>query len=334
MAKNITSIDVAERAKVSQSTVSRVFSDNSPNVAPATREKVLQAARELGYRPNVIARMMSRRETNIIGIVMGDITSPFYPYVLDKFLQQFQALDKHVLLFTVAEGQSIDDILPLVLQYQVDGLIVTSATMSSEMADEYARSGTPVVLFNRVVKDSHVSAVCTDNVAGGRMIADLLLDNGHERLAYIAGPSDTSTNNERERGFAERLMSRGCQRWRRAQSNYTYESGYEAALSFFNQGPPPDAIFCANDIMAIGAMDAARSQGYRVPEDMSIVGFDNIPMASWQAYNLTTVGQEVDVMINKTLDILMHKLQNPESSQVIELVPGRLIMRGSLRFQG
>lgn len=331
MPKNITSIDVAEYAQVSQSTVSRVFSDNSPNVAEATRQRVLDAARELGYRPNVIARMMSSRETNIVGIVMGNITSPFYPYVLDKFLQKFQELDKQVLLFTVAEGQSIDDVLPLVLQYQVDALIITSATLSSDMADEYTRNGTPVILFNRTVSNSPISFVCADNVAGGRMIADLFLDNGHERLAYIAGPSNTSTNNDRERGFAERLMSRGYQRWRRAQADYTYESGYEAALNFLENGQPPDAIFCANDIMALGAMDAMRSHNLCIPDDVSIVGFDDIPMASWGAYNLTTVSQEVDLMIDKTLDILKRKLEEPDSPPIGEVVAGQLIRRGSVK---
>lgn len=331
MLKRITSIDVAKRAQVSQSTVSRVFSDDSPNVANATRERVLQVAEELGYRPNVIARMMSRRETNIIGIVMANITSPFYPYVLDKFLQQFQAIGKHVLLFTVAEGQSVDDILPLVLQYQVDGLIITSATLSSAMADECARSGTPVILFNRTVKNSNISAVCADNLGGGRRVADLLLDTGHKQLVYMAGPSNTSTNNDRERGFYQRLTERGYQGMRQVQANYTYESGYESALALLDTGVLPDAIFCANDIMALGAMDAIRARGLSIPDEMSVVGFDNIPMASWGAYNLTTVSQEVDDMIDKTMAILQAKLEHPESPPIIELVAGQLMMRGSVK---
>lgn len=299
MPKRITSIEVAEYAQVSQSTVSRVFSDDSPNVAPATRERVLQAAEELGYRPNVIARMMSRRETNIIGIVMAHITSPFYPYVLDKFLQRFQAIGKHVLLFTAPEGQSTDDILPLILQYQVDGLIITSTTLSSEMADECVRSGTAVVLFNRLIKDVNISAVCSDNVTGGRNVADLLLVTGHKRLAYIAGPSNTSTNNDRERGFYQRLTERGYQGMQRIQANYTYESGYQSTLNLLDREVRPDAIFCANDTMAFGAMDAVRERGFVIPDDVSIVGYDNIPMASWGAYNLTTVSQDVDLMIEK-----------------------------------
>jgi len=335
MPKRITSIEVAELAEVSQSTVSRVFSDDSPNVATATRERVLQAAQELGYRPNAIARMMSRRESNIIGIVMAHITSPFYPYVLDKFLQRFQAIGKHVLLFTAAEGQSIDDILPLVLQYQVDGLIIASTTLSSAMVDECVRSGTAVILFNRIIKNSNISAVCSDNVTGGRNVADLLLDTGHKRLAYIAGPSNTSTNNDRERGFYKRLTERGYQGMQRMQASYTYESGYQSTLDLLDREIQPDAIFCANDTMAFGAIDAVRERGLIVPDDVSIVGYDNIPMAGWQAYSLTTVSQDVDVMIEKTVDLMQLKIEHPENSTpIIESIAGQLVIRGSVRGCG
>ncbi len=331
MVKGITSKDVARRAEVSQSTVSRVFSDDSPNVAEATRLRVLQVAEDLGYRPNVIARMMSRRETNIIGIVMGNITSPFYPYVLDKFLKRFQAMNKQVLLFTAAEGQPVDEILPLVLQYQVDALIITSATLSSDMADECARAGTPVILFNRRVANNNVSAVCADNVAGGRLVADYLLDNGHHHMAYLAGASNTSTNNEREQGFSQRLTERGMTDWQRTQSDYTYEAGYQALLELLDKGTSLDAIFCANDIMALGAMDALRSRGLRIADDVSVVGFDNIPMASWGAYNLTTVSQDVDVMIDETIAILQTKLDDAESEPIVKMISGQLIVRGSVR---
>ncbi len=331
MAKPITSFEVAERAGVSQSTVSRVFSANSPNVAETTRQRVLQAAAELGYRPNIIARMMSTRQTNIIGIVMANITSPFYPYVLEKFLQQVQAIGRQALLFTPAPDQDVDALLPLILQYQVDALIVTSATVSSAMAAECARSGTPVILFNRTVPDANVSAVCADNVGGGRQVADLLLDTGHQRIAYIAGPANTSTNIDREQGFSAQLQTRGYVSLQREPATYTYESGFAAAHKLLSQPVPPDALFCANDIMALGAMDAARRLNIAIPDAVSIIGFDDIPMASWDAYHLTTISQEVDVMIDRTMQLLLSKIDNPYSPATLELVPGRLCVRGSVR---
>lgn len=329
MNRKITSFDVAERAGVSQSTVSRVFSDNSPNVSIKTRERVMQAAHELGYRPNVIARMMSTRQSNIVGIVMANITSPFYPYVLEKFLQ---SLDRQVLLFTAAPDQSIDDVLPLALQHQVDALIITSATLSSEMVEICAQSRTPVILFNRYVAGADISAVCADNVAGGRMVADLLVDSGHPRIAYVAGQKDTSTNSDRQRGFIERLNERGIGDVMIADGNYTYEGGYAAAQRLMQQSNyPPHALFCANDIIAIGAMDAVRAMNLRVPYDVSIVGFDNIPMAAWDAYKLTTVSQEVDAMIDATIELMQAKIADPQSAPELRLVEGKLIWRDSVR---
>lgn len=331
MSKRVTSIEVARRAGVSQSTVSRVFSSNSPNVSEDARERVLRAAQELGYQPNAIARMMSTRQTNIVGIVMATITSPFYPYVLEKFLRELQAIDRQVLLFTASDEQSIDDILPLVLGYQVDALIITSATLSSEMAAFSMQSGTPVILFNRVVSDPNLSAVCADNIAGGMLAADVLLDTGHRRLAYVAGLQNTSTSQDREHGFTLRLQERGYAHWQRAQGSYTYDSGYQCARELLSAPQPPDALFCANDIMAVGAIDAIRAQGLQVGVDVSVIGFDNIPMAAWGAYQLTTISQEVDVMIHQTIALMLEKLEFPESPSRIERVAGRLIARSSVR---
>jgi DNA-binding LacI/PurR family transcriptional regulator len=332
MAERVSSIEVARRAGVSQSTVSRVFSSDAPNVADETRERVLNAARELGYQPNAIARMMSKGSSNIIGIVLANIVNPFYPYVLDKFLRELQAMDRHVLLFTVPPEQDIDDILPLVLQYQVDALVINSATLSSAMAAECQRRGTPVILFNRYVRNNSVSAVCTDNLSGGQRIADLLLDSGHTRIAYLAGTVQTSTNADRERGFGDRLRERGAALVNRAQGDFTYDSGFRAARDLFDSARvPPDALFCANDSMALGAIDAARARGVRVPDDMSVIGFDDIPMAAWQAYQLTTVRQDVDAMIALTLELMQAHIEDPATPPRLALVPGLLTIRGSVR---
>lgn len=331
MTQKVTSIQVAKRAGVSQSTVSRVFSDNSPNVSEKARQRVIEAAQELGYQPNIIARMMSTRQTNIIGIVMATVTSPFYPYVLEKFLEELQAIDRQVLLFTASDNQSIDDILPLALQYQVDALIITSATLSSEMVSITTQRRTPVILFNRVIDAPNVSAVCADNVAGGRLAADVLLDNGHERLAFIAGLQNTSTSQEREHGFRERLQERGHNQWQRVQGRYTYQSGYTATAALLDSDTIPDAIFCANDIMAIGAIDCLRERGLVVGQDVSVMGFDNIPMAAWGAYQLTTISQEVDRMIAKTIELMLKKIETPDITPHIERMDGQLIVRSSVR---
>jgi DNA-binding LacI/PurR family transcriptional regulator len=324
-----TSIDVARRAGVHQSTVSRALGDD-PRVAPGTRERVRAAARELGYTPNALARGLITRRTALVGIVMAGLTSPFQPYVLDKFLRELDAAGMRPLVFSAPAGQEVDEILPAALAYRPDALIVTSATLSSARVDECARQGTPVILFNRTLPGSAASAVCCDNVEGGRLVADLLLDAGHRQLAYIAGSANSSTNRDREQGFADRLRERGIPHLLREQASYAYEAGHVAARALLARDDPPDAIFCASDIIALGARDAAREAGIRVPDELALVGFDDIPMAGWAAYDLTTIRQPVDRMIAATLALL----REPDRAPTTRLFPGELIERGSTRRAG
>jgi DNA-binding LacI/PurR family transcriptional regulator len=326
-----TSIDVARLAGVSQSTVSRTFSNRNA-VSAETRERVLAAARTLGYSPNAIARSLITQRSNIVGIVMAHITSPFYPYVLEKFIEKLQMIGRQVLVFSTAPEQEIDDVLPLVLQYQVEALIITSTTLSSAMVEACTRAGTSVLLFNRYMLGGNASAVCCDNVEGGRLVADLLLDAEHRRIAYIAGSVNASTNRDREQGFTDRLRERGYVDVLREQGCYTYESGYDAARRLLQRPDPPDAIFCANDVMALGTLDYAREQGMKVSEQLSVVGFDDIPMASWSAYALTTIRQPVNQMIDATITTLIDLLASPHRVPVTKLIPGKLVVRGSARL--
>ncbi|RME80782.1 MAG: LacI family DNA-binding transcriptional regulator [Caldilineae bacterium] len=330
--KRVTSIDVARLAGVSQSTVSRAFTPGA-SISETARRKVLQAAAQLGYKPSAIARSLSTQHTNIIGIVMGRITSPFHPYVLEKFIQALQAAGRQSLLFSTPPDQEVDDLLELVLQYRVDGLVITSATISSEMADECIRHGAPVVLFNRYVLGSSVNAVCTDNVEAGRLVANLLLDAGHKRIAFIEGKANASTNLDRRKGFLDRLRERGHLSCIIEPGDYTYEAGFEAARRLLERKDRPDAIFCASDIEAFGAMDAARyACGLSVPEDVSIIGFDDLPAAAWPSYNLTTIRTPVNRMIRATLDLLFRRLEEPDAPPEMILIPGALIKRESARL--
>jgi len=330
-AKKSTSIDVARLAGVSQATVSRVFGSED-NVAIETRERVLTAAQTLSYQPNAIARSLTTQQTNIVGIITH-IGSPFYPYVLEKFTQRLQLMGRQILLFSATPNQDVDDILPLVFQYRVEALIVTTASLSSELANECDRKGIPLILFNRYILGSRASAVSCDNVEGGRLVANLLLDAGHRRLAFIAGMGQTSTNRDREKGFADRMRERGLTEWLREEGNYSYETSREAALRLLKRPDRPDAIFCANDIMAFGALDAARYDlGLRVPDDVSVIGFDDLPMAAWPSYSLTTIRQPVNRMIDATMELLSERIENPNADPVLKLVPGPVIRRTSARL--
>ncbi len=330
--KIITSYDVANQAGVSQATVSRAFDPNG-NVSPTTRAKVLEAAKELGYQPNAIARGLTSKRTDIVGIIMGNITrSLFYPKVLVEFTRRLQAMGKQVLLFNTHETRSVDEILPRIMSYHVDALIIASATPGREIIDACTSKGTPVILLNRPEADTSANAVCSDNVAGGRLIADILLDAKHQRLAFMGGVGVTSTNVMRQKGFTDRLQERGYSGLLTDHGEYTYDSGYEAGLRLLDRDDPPDGIFCAADIMAIGAMDAARfGLGIKVPNEVSIIGYDDIPMASWPTYDLTTIHQSVTEMVETTIQMLTPQDGGIITGQTI-LLSGEFIRRGSARL--
>jgi len=330
--KRASSVQVAQLAGVSQAAVSRVFTPGA-SVSAEMRAKVLSAARHLGYHPNALARSLTQRSTNIIGIVMFRFTNPFYARLLKEFSRKLQARNYWTLLMNSESDEGVEDALPTALQYQVDGIIITSATLSSTLAEECARAGTPVVLFNRYSIESNVNAVCCDSVGAGRLVADALADAGHTRYAFIAGEENTSTSRDRERGFVERLHERGHDLGLRDVGNFTYEDGYAAAQRLLNRAERPDAIFCASDLMAMATYDVATCElGIRVPDELSIVGFDDIAMANWHKYQITTVRQPLERMVDATIEVLMNAIERPQAERVLRLIPASLVPRRTARL--
>jgi DNA-binding LacI/PurR family transcriptional regulator len=321
----VTARDLARHLGVSQSMVSRAFSPGA-SVAPEMRSRILAAAAELGYRPNVIASALSRRRSGIIGVVMGELSNPFYPAVLECLSEALRSAGFQCLLLTVPRGEEADACLPMLRQYHVDGVVLTSANLSSAGAAHWIADGRAAVLFNRTAAgESALHSVACDNVAGGRMAADALLAGGRRRLAFVAGRSDTSTSRERERGFREALAEQGLAVCRIEAGAFSYEAGHRAALQALEQSA--DGIFFANDILALGGLDALRhTAGLRVPDEVAVVGFDDIPMAGWPAYNLTTLRQPVEAMAQRTVDLLQDGAAAAQASRL----PASLVRRGSL----
>lgn len=329
----VTSFDVARLAQVSQSAVSRAFTPGA-SVSESTRARVLDAAAKLGYRPNAHARSLITKRSRIIGLVLSYLENLFYPVALQRLAERLQADGYHVLLF-VNDNPNADDLVTEILQYHVDGIVLAATTLSSALARNCADAQIPVVLFNRVMAGtSSVSSVRSDNVAGGRALADFLVAGGHQRIAYIAGNEESSTNLERERGLREGLSAAGMHIFARGTGNYDFAQARAVALEMFGgAGEKPDAVFVASDHMAFAVLDALRFElKLRVPEDVSVVGFDNVPQADWGAYRLTTIEQPVGPMIEHTVALLQEHLREgaePPARNVI--VPGRLIVRESAR---
>ncbi len=328
----ITSAEVAARAGVSQSAVSRVFTPGA-SASPKTTEKVRKAAAELGYRPNVLARAMVSGKSRIIGLVVAYLENQFYPEALEKLSNALQQRGYHVLIFMAEQTSGvIDGVVEEILDYQVDGIIAASVAMSSNLSERCRSAGVPMVLFNRSQDDSNMSAVTSDNYAGGRKAAEFLLAAGHRKIGHIAGWEGASTQRDREAGFVAALADAGVVLHARAEGKFALDKAAEATRSMF-ASDPPEAVFVANDHMAFSVMDTLRFElGLRVPEDVSVVGYDDVPAAGWPAYNLTTVRQPANRMVSNTVDILLDQIENGVNETRRIAIDGPLIVRGSARI--
>jgi len=337
MARNTsraTSFDVAALAGVSQSAVSRAFTPSS-SIAEETRHKVLEAARRLNYVPNSIASSLTTKRSNIVALILGDMSNPFYVHVLHAFSNRLQAQGRQVLIFTLDRNVDSDDAILQMLKYQVDGVILTAAQISTRMTSICHERGIPIVLFNRYIPGSDASCVRCDNVGGGGQIAEAFLAAGAKTFAVIAGDPKGTTSQDRVRGFVERLLENGLRRIDIAvlEGQSSYEGAHAAVLATFGaREQRPDALFCVNDIMAMGAIDALRYRlGVKIPEDLMVAGFDDIPDGRRAPYHLTTVRQPVELMVEETLRVL--KLDAP--SEMIERgidrpIKGKLVWRGTI----
>lgn len=331
MSTRVTAADVAQLAGVSQSAVSRVFTPGA-SASPRTAEKVRKAATELGYRPNVLARAMVSGKSRIIGLVVAYLNNHFYPDAIEKLSNELQARGYHVLMFMASQtAGNIDDVVEEILDYQADGIIAASVAMSSDLTNKCRAAGVPIVLFNRSQDDSEISAVTSDNIAGGRKAAEFFLAAGHTKIGYIAGWEGASTQLDREAGFCEALRAAGQSLHARTVGNFNIEQAKTAARDMF-ASDPPDAVFVANDHMAFVVMDVLRFElGLRIPEDVSVIGFDDVPLAHWPTYDLTTVRQPANRMVEHTIDILLDKIVCGVSQPQQVRIDGPLIVRGSAR---
>jgi DNA-binding LacI/PurR family transcriptional regulator len=334
MAKvRVTSQDVARLAGVSQSAVSRVFTPGA-SASKETTEKVLRAASALNYRPNVLARSLITGRSRMIGLVVAYLENYFYPEALEKLSNALQAEGYHVLVFMASQkAGNIDGVLDEILDYQVDGIVMASVAMSSDLASRCRAAGVPVVLFNRSQDDERLSAVTSDNLAGGRRVAEFLVAGGHRRIAHIAGWEGASTTRDRERGFRDGLAAAGMKLQSRDVGNFDFEEARRAARRMFGAAERPDAVFVANDHMAFAVMDVLRSElGLRVPDDVSVVGYDDVPPAAWPAYDLTTVRQRANLMVAETVAILLDSIENRDAPARRIAIDAPLVVRRSARI--
>ncbi len=329
--RRVTSYEVARLAGVSQSGVSRVFKPGA-SASAEMRHRVLAAASALGYQPNAIARTLTTGRSNMVGIIISDLTNLYFPEVLSELAARFSRHGKRVLLFTLPHEAGVDRIIGDVVGYQLDG-IVSAARLSADQVSAFLSRGCPVILYNRSLGGVAAGSVCCDQNKAARRLADGLVDTGHRRIGFIGGPADSTVGRQRSDAFAARLAERGIRTTPFVESDFSYAGGHAAMLELAGRaGSGLDAVVCANDMMAIGALDATRhALGRRVPEEMSIAGFDGIDPARWDSYRITTVRQPVRRMTEAAVRMLLDQIADPARPPVRRVLPGELIVRDTVR---
>jgi LacI family transcriptional regulator len=321
-----TSHDVAQLVGVSQPTVSRALRDDT-QVSEETRRRVRAAAEQLGYVPSRRGRSLSTLSTGHVALVVGAVGNPFYTEAIEHLHARLAAIGHRVVVLT-------DEPYPTpahdeLLDGSIDGAILATATLDSALPRDLAARGLPIVLFNRTTDDAAVDVCVSENERGAALAAGELARLGHRRVGAILGPRDTSTGRDREAGFRAALDAAGLglpdARLRRGP--FAVATGAQALAELMDGRHPPTAIFCANDVIAIGALNAAHRLGVAVPDDLTIVGFDDIGMASWDLFALTTVRQDLATMADATVRMLADRIRDPERAPRQVTVPTALVHR-------
>ncbi len=326
----VTSYDVAKRAGVSQSAVSRCFTPGA-SVSKATRSKIMRAVEELGYRPNAIARSLITQRSNMIAVIVANIG--FNPELTAQISRSFAARGLHILLFTLDHESEADRVVDQVWQYRVDGLLA-AVRLPPRHVEAFARRRLPTVFLNRLDDDGGANTVCCDQAGGERLLVGRLIAGGSRTFGIIRGPLDSAISVRRVETAVAELKLQGIVDIRFADGEFDHASGRHAFRSLLRDGRPPDAVVCANDMMALGAIDAARfDHGLDVPGNVSIVGFDGAAQARWPSYDLVTIRQPAREMVEAAADMLMARVEDPrlpieKRSFAGELVPGSSAVLG------
>jgi LacI family transcriptional regulator len=315
--------DIARRAGVSYATVSRVI-NNKSNVAMATRKKVLAAIDELSYYRNDLARGMRTKKTNSIGLILADITNPFYAETAKTIVELAGRYDYS--LFLCNTNNDLNEqkkYINILMQRKVDGIIFASVHWIDPTIEALALSATPFVLYNRCASDSSfLNYVVLDNEEGAFLAVEHLYNLGHRRIALISGLHAFSTDRERTNGYIKALNEFGLpyDETLMVQGEYSGKKSFDAAMKLIKSENPPTAIFASNDLMALSALDAIMLAGLTVPDDIALIGFDDIAMASHSAIQLSTVSQDSKMMAEIAINSLYKIIENKESHLPLQVV--------------
>jgi LacI family transcriptional regulator len=323
--------EVAERAHVSPTTVSHVI-NKTRFVSKETRERVLLALEELGYKPNELARSLRSGKTFTLGLILPDNSNPFFAEISRGIESSAFEADYSVILCNTEGNQEREEFyVDLLLKKQVDGLIFVAAGDRADSLYSLVKRKIPVIIVDRNVPGPEVDAVLVDNITGGWAAVRYLIELGHRRIACITGPSNVTPSSGRVIGYRKALTEANIpvDETLISQGNFRIESGEQIALELLQRADRPSAIFACNDLMAIGAMRAANRLELDIPGDVSIIGYDDIELARYVTPLLTTVFQPKSLMGQVAVKLLLDRMENIDRPKQVEVLQPELVIRES-----
>lgn len=323
--------DVARLADVSVQTISAVINDK-PGITPQTRARIFAAIEELGYRPYPVARSLRTRQTRVIAFIVSDVMQHCLATIATAAEAYAHKHDYSLVLYSTHDDIEREaSYVQAAIRRWVDGVLFVGASDQITGLDTLHEASIPIVAVDRVPEDYLGPFVTLDNLASGRMAAEHLLDLGHTQIAHIAGPLKLRVARERLAGFRQAIEARGLMPgpWVGGEGNWECAYGYEVTLPVVQQRSHPTAIFAANDRMAIGAMQAVHEAGLRVPEDISIVGLDDLEFAAFQIPPLTTIRQPFTELGTSAVNMLIDLIEVQQPAQLQVVIQPTLVVRKS-----
>lgn len=331
--KKATVYTVAKHAGVSIATVSRTLA-GSPKVSPETRRRVLRSVEVLNFEPNPSARRLAQKRTDTIALVFPDIAGPYYSTVIRGVEQEAGRHDNNVLIYGTHGKESSGRFLRM-LTSKVDSLIIMARSIDNDCLWSLHKQGVPFVLLSRPNGYIQCDTVAVDNQAGAYGAAAHLLGHSHQRIGIISGPADSPDSKERLQGYQKSVSEAGFPIPPELiiSGNFQYEGGRIAMLQLLEVSPSITAVLAANDEMAMGAIDMAQQKGLLIPEELAVIGFDDIQIAALARPSITTVRQPMQLLGETAVAILFDRLQNPEAPFRHEVLETRLVVRRSCGCQ-
>ncbi len=328
----VTLKDVAVLAGVSRSAVSRTFTEGA-SVSNKTRAKVEKAAAELGYFPNALASSLTTGRTKLIGLISNNFHNPLFLEIFDLFTRGLQDRGLRPLLLNIAEGDDVRASVRLLTQYSVDGAILASSTLSPDFAQAFLQSNVPVVhSFGRFANAPSVHIVGIDNRACGRMAAETLIARGYKHIGFMGGPESATSTQDRFLGVAEVARAgQGVKFTHSFAEAYSFDAGRDEMGRLLAGQDVADAYFCGDDVLSIGALSAIRTANLSVPEDIGIIGLNDMEMARWENINLTTIHQPISQIIDSSIDLVVSMMDEPQRYPEARIFPCHIVERGTLK---